>query len=342
MDTSNTSASPAPSRSVLVENISPSATDKTVGDFFSFCGKITKLYMKKQEGGESSAIVEFETEAASRTALLLTNALIVDRPITVSLYTGAVQSDFDAGAKQDLGKEVPQENITQHDFKVPDEERSKTSVVASLLAAGYILGKDSLQKAQDFDEKHHLTSKAKDALEQIKGKAQEFDQSYKISSTIQSTAHQLDEKYNISEKVTTAAQIAKTQAEKLALKAAENPTIQKGISTVSSAYQNVKNQITTTYTDYKQQVQQEIEKQNKGVGSSKESSQQAPAEQSSSQQSEQPPASQQPPAEQSSSQPPAQQQQEAPSPQQPATSNPQQSSDPMQIESTTNTQQQQQ
>lgn len=34
-------------KAVFVSNISPNATEKTVSDFFSFCGKITKLTLRK-------------------------------------------------------------------------------------------------------------------------------------------------------------------------------------------------------------------------------------------------------------------------------------------------------
>jgi hypothetical protein len=42
--------------------------------------------------GAQIAIIEFETESASRTALLLSNALIGDRPISVNPYTSALEA----------------------------------------------------------------------------------------------------------------------------------------------------------------------------------------------------------------------------------------------------------
>jgi RNA recognition motif-containing protein len=130
---------------VQVREISPKATDKTVADFFSFCGKINKLTMKvypsshvsrdpASSDGAQMAIVEFDTDAAARTALLLSNALIVDRPITVSVHNG----DFNASGATirtaaDRGGDLDAK--PQH---LPDEQRSKTSVVASLVAAGYV------------------------------------------------------------------------------------------------------------------------------------------------------------------------------------------------------------
>jgi hypothetical protein len=74
---------------VFVTNISPSAGDKTVSDFFSFCGEIRSLVLRHAAGhadGTQEAIVTFESAAAAKTAQLLTNALIVDRAISVRIY----------------------------------------------------------------------------------------------------------------------------------------------------------------------------------------------------------------------------------------------------------------
>eukprot|EP01089_Gocevia_fonbrunei_P014625 TRINITY_DN4049_c0_g1_i1.p1 TRINITY_DN4049_c0_g1~~TRINITY_DN4049_c0_g1_i1.p1 ORF type:complete len:144 (-),score=27.41 TRINITY_DN4049_c0_g1_i1:190-579(-) len=74
-------------RTVLVTSISLSATSKAVTDFFAFCGTIKSLTLRTIPGADSQeAIIEFKQEAATKTALLLTNALIVDKPITVSKY----------------------------------------------------------------------------------------------------------------------------------------------------------------------------------------------------------------------------------------------------------------
>lgn len=82
-------AEPTEPTAVFVSNISPNAADKTVSDFFSFCGEIKSLVLRRTAGqadGTQEAIVTFESSAAAKTAQLLTNALIVDRAITVRVY----------------------------------------------------------------------------------------------------------------------------------------------------------------------------------------------------------------------------------------------------------------
>lgn len=236
-------------RAVFVSNISPSATEKTVSDFFSFCGRITRLNLRASAEGSQEAVVVFETDSASKTALLLTNALIVDRPITVVPYVPTT-SELEAQAS------APVEPLTERAQVAPDAERTKTSVVASLVAAGYVLGTDTISKAREIDEKHMISLQLKVGAEQIKAKANEIDKQLHISetataikTTVVQKATEVDEKLHITEKVGAAAGVAKQQANTLLNKANENDTIAKGVgmlktvgNTVQSAYQNFRDE----------------------------------------------------------------------------------------------------
>eukprot|EP01118_Nematostelium_gracile_P012679 TRINITY_DN4665_c0_g1_i1.p1 TRINITY_DN4665_c0_g1~~TRINITY_DN4665_c0_g1_i1.p1 ORF type:complete len:306 (+),score=111.31 TRINITY_DN4665_c0_g1_i1:53-919(+) len=256
--------------SVQVKNISPNANEKTVSDFFSFCGKIVKLYMDKEEGKDTfHAVVEFETESAAKTALLLTNALIVDRPISVVSYNS------DQPEPTSPGTPVAQEKITHRDFGgVPDSERSKTSVLASLVASGYVLAQDALQKAKTYDDEHNITLQLKVGVEQLKVKAHEIDQQYKISEKAadlkkQATekAQKLDADYHISEKANAAAESAKANVFAAAAKAQENPTVKSGVDSAKSTWNSVANTVSGMYADYKEQTAKAIEekKREKGI-----------------------------------------------------------------------------
>jgi predicted DNA-binding protein (MmcQ/YjbR family) len=255
---------------VQVNNISPNANEKTVSDFFSFCGKITKLYLDKEEGKDTSkAVVEFETESAAKTALLLTNALIVDRPITVVVYPPP-QTSSEGQQKEELkepGTPVPQEHITHRDFGgVKDEERTKTSVIASLIAAGYSLAHDALTKAKQYDDEHNITLHLKVGVEQLKVKAHEIDQTYGISEKAAhvkqqatETAKKLNEEYKISEKASNAATTVKATAVAASAKAQENATIKSGVESVKSGWNSVATSVSEIYNDYKEQTAKAIE-----------------------------------------------------------------------------------
>jgi hypothetical protein len=238
-------------RAVFVTNISPNATEKTVSDFFSFCGRITRLTLRSVIEGSLEAIVVFESESAAKTALLLTNALIVDRPITVVPY-------FPAGGEEAVGVtvEAGQPVITERAYAAPDAERTKTSVVASMVAAGYVLGSDTIQKARDLDDKHMISLQFKVGAEQIKAKANEIDKQLHISETaaaiktgVVEKAKVVDAQLGISEKVGAAASAAKLQATALAAKANENETVAKGVGflkavgdTISTSFQSFKDE----------------------------------------------------------------------------------------------------
>jgi len=275
-------------RSVLVTNISPAANEKTVSDFFSFCGKISKLYLKKEEGKEtSSAIIQFETESAAKTALLLTNALIVDRPITVAAHESSVNVPTPS-SPQVTGQSVPesfgspaeQANITTRDFGgIPDNQRTKTSVVASLLASGYVLTENALDKAKEIDEKNHLSSRAQVALDQVRVKAQEIDtqlgiteKATMVKNTITETAKKVDTELGLSEKAAMAANAIKSGAQSVLTssqqtfqKAQENPTVKKGVEGVKSTAQSVSKVVEHTvkgmndqFNDIRSETQREI------------------------------------------------------------------------------------
>jgi hypothetical protein len=259
-----------PVYSVQVTNISPNANEKTVSDFFSFCGKIAKLYLDKEPGKDTSkAVVQFETESAAKTALLLTNALIVDRPIVVTPYPPKDEPQQES--KDAPGTPVPAERITHRDFGgVNDEERTKTSVLASMLASGYVLASDALAKAKEVDEEHNITLQLKVGVEQIKVKAHEIDQTYGISEKAVAVKQQaaekaksIDEQYKISEKASHAANVVKGTAWQASAKAQENPTIKQGVETAKSGWASVTQAVSGFYNDYKEQTVKAIEEKKK-------------------------------------------------------------------------------
>jgi len=255
----------AEDRAVFVTNISPNATEKTVSDFFSFCGRITRLSLRSAEGSAQEAVVEFETDSAAKTALLLTNALIVDRPITVVPHFPA-SSDHVAGST--TTSTVPAENITDRNHAVPDAERTKTSVMASLIAAGYVLGADTIGKARDLDDKHMISLQLKVGAEQIKAKANEIDKQLHITETavaiktgIVTQAQVVDEKLHISEKVGAAATVAKAQASALAAKANENETIAKGVGILKAVGDAVQSSFNNFKDETNKAIDEKLEKE---------------------------------------------------------------------------------
>jgi len=189
---------------VYVSNISEAASAKTISDFFSFCGRITDLKLST-EPGPKQAIVTFGTESAAKTALLLTNAMIIDRPISVTLFQSPDSQTAGQAQTQNLQTQ-DQKDITNKDHQVPDAQRSQTSTVASLIAAGYTLGTDALHKAKEYDEQHGLTTTLLNSAQPLISRASEIDQQYQVStqvgavaSTLWSGAKEIDNQMHITE-----------------------------------------------------------------------------------------------------------------------------------------------
>lgn len=192
--------------------------------------------------------------------------------------------------------------------------QTKTSVVASMLAAGYVLANDVLNKATEYDEKHNLSLQARVAVEQIKVKVHEFDQQHHISekasqitSTAVEKAKQIDATYHVTEKAQQAAQTAKQTAESAAAKVItpsliiisccstscnmyflftysrsviifqiqQNPTVSSVFQSVKNTASKVSQSVTATYQDYKEQTQKAIEEKQREKGAQQGSS--APA-----------------------------------------------------------------
>jgi len=255
------------SRAVLVTNVSPSSTEKTVSDFFSFCGKISRLYLSRQND-VVSVVVVFETESAAKTALLLTNALIGDRPITVSpygLYPNLSTPTAPAGVPG--MQEAEASNITQRDFgDVNDDQRTKTSVVASLIAAGYSLGMDALAKAQEIDQKTRFQDKAKGAYDNMVAKAHQIDEEYKISDKAKTAALTAQGKVtavanSIATNPTVVAAVGTVKAttQSVVTKVTANPTVNAAISTAQTTAASVTTKIETKYQEIKQETQRAID-----------------------------------------------------------------------------------
>lgn len=192
----------------MVSNITDSATEQTLAEFFSFCGKIEKIQFIPPEHKASvedeprKAIVTFATSDAAHTALLLSNAHIIDRAIVVESHsedhpiqdtapscdTGecggidAPPQTFSLPTSADTRGVITiteaDETYLQRNYGcVPDSMRSKTSVVASLIAAGYVLGEDIVQKAKEFDSRGSV-------VDQVKSKAHELEETYRLSGRL--------------------------------------------------------------------------------------------------------------------------------------------------------------
>lgn len=170
---------------VVVKDIAPASSEKTVKDFFTFCGKIKEFELQKDDhSGKQIALILFEREPAAKTATLLTNALIDDSNITVEPYfkdaivTGS--DDANDGSQ---------------------ESKPKTRIVAEYLAAGYQLQDQVVTTALEYDEKYGVSEKVKSYLNHLQSTVKHLDEQYKVTETVTVKAGEIDGKYQVHDKV---------------------------------------------------------------------------------------------------------------------------------------------
>ncbi|KAF9105465.1 hypothetical protein BGX27_009615 [Mortierella sp. AM989] len=157
---------------IIVTNISAAASDKTVKDFFLFCGKVVDFEIQK-DGDRQVALVLFERESAAKTAVMLTNAMIVDSQIQVKLY-------FEEAFESDS-----------------QESKPKATIIAEILAAGYTLQDTIIEKGLAIDAKYGVTDKINTYVETAKAQAKTLDEKYKVTEKVA----EIDNKYHVQDRV---------------------------------------------------------------------------------------------------------------------------------------------
>jgi len=261
---------------VLVTNVSPNADEIAIANFFSFCGTILSLkvtHFPDQPERGSEALIVFETDGAAQTALLLNSAVIIDRPITV-VAGGVSESSSPEHSQHSIelrGEQVP--NIPN----IPAEQRSKTSVIASMLAKGYILGQDAITKARAVDEENKITMTAGSVVVMAKEKIVQIDKDFHISEKVGQIANEISEKakevdnqWHISENVSSAVKNISESVEvgigAIQTKANQTPVVQSTLTRLTQFGENVSNFIQpsadalkASFEDIKEQSNQLIE-----------------------------------------------------------------------------------
>eukprot|EP00002_Diphylleia_rotans_P033725 TRINITY_DN719_c0_g3_i1.p1 TRINITY_DN719_c0_g3~~TRINITY_DN719_c0_g3_i1.p1 ORF type:complete len:272 (-),score=89.02 TRINITY_DN719_c0_g3_i1:197-1012(-) len=214
-------------RSIYVYNIAPTATEKDLTDFFSFCGPIEKVILESNpvDGNQHSGITFGDLNTAA-TALLLAGAILVGQPIAIMRFPGSDQPQESAAPSTTQASADPSVEAQANTSTSAAPAKPAVSVIADVLAKGYILGENAMQKAKEFDEKHNISLKFKVAAESAKNKALKIDEEYKISEKAHAAseaaaaqAKKIDEQYHISEKASHAAAAGAATATVLASKA---------------------------------------------------------------------------------------------------------------------------
>lgn len=170
-------------KKVVVTNIDEHASEKTVKDFFLFCGKIKEFELIKEESNDKQlAYVTFERDTAAKTALMLTNAVIGNSQITVRPAEDC-QSYNDESDDCDIQASKP-----------------KAAIFAEILAAGYSLQDAILEKGIEFDAKYGICDYFYQYLAQIQANLKHLDKQFKVTETVTTRATVIEKKYSVLDK----------------------------------------------------------------------------------------------------------------------------------------------
>ncbi|GAB4828699.1 hypothetical protein Ancab_018364 [Ancistrocladus abbreviatus] len=144
-------------KTVKVSNISLSSSINDIKEFLSFSGDIQYIEMQRENDSTLVAYVTFKDSQGADTAMLLSGACIADRSVMITAaeyYQLPPEALPPSPVKEQPGVAV----------------KKAEDVVSTMLAKGYVLGKDALNKARAFDEQHHWIATASSAVASINHK----------------------------------------------------------------------------------------------------------------------------------------------------------------------------
>ncbi|KAL3631135.1 hypothetical protein CASFOL_024119 [Castilleja foliolosa] len=181
-----------------VTSLSPNATENDVNDFFAFCGAIELVEIVRAGEYACTAYVTFNNSHALETAVLLSGATILDQPVCITRW-GHYEDAYDLWNHSSFKIEDESSTTSEaHAYRiVPSAGEAVTlaqDVVKTIVARGYVLGKDALGKAKALDESHQFSATAVAKVAELSERIGLTD---KIFAGVEA-ARSVDQRYNIS------------------------------------------------------------------------------------------------------------------------------------------------
>ncbi|XP_039012636.1 binding partner of ACD11 1-like [Hibiscus syriacus] len=227
-------------KTIKVSNVSLRATERDIHEFFSFSGDIEYVEMQSDTEVSQIAYVTFKDSQGAETAILLSGATIVDLSVNISLapdYKLPAAAFAVPSAPATFAPPPPTQN--KNTAGADSTIRKAEDVVTGMLAKGFILGKDAVNKAKSFDEKHRLTSTAS-------AKVASFDKKIgfteKVSAgtiVVSDKVREVDQKFQVSEKTKSALAAAEQKVSSAGSAIMKNRYVFTGASWVTGAFNKV-------------------------------------------------------------------------------------------------------
>lgn len=182
---------------IEVTGLSPKATEKDLFEFFSFCGSIDHLEIVRSGDYACTAYVTFKDAYSQETAVLLSGATILDQRVCITRW-GHYEDEFDLWNRPSYRQEDERESNPQQRSNLVSDAGEAVAmaqeVVKTMLAKGFVLGKDALSQAKAFDESNGVSASAAAKVSELNQKIGLTD---KIGLGVEAVKS-VDEKYHIS------------------------------------------------------------------------------------------------------------------------------------------------
>lgn len=221
---------------IEVTGLSPKATEKDLYEFFSFSGAIDHVEIVRSGDFACSAYVTFKDAYSQETAVLLSGATILDQRVCITCW-GQYKDEFDFWNRPSRGLDDETESMRQAPQRSPfvsdagEAAAMAQEVVKSMLAKGYVLGKDALSQAKAFDESHQVSATAAAKFSELNQKMGLTD---KIGAGVEAVKS-VDEKYHISDTTRAAVSATGRAAAAAAVTVVNSSYFSKGALWVSDA-----------------------------------------------------------------------------------------------------------
>ncbi|CAN6569783.1 unnamed protein product [Malus baccata var. baccata] len=212
-------------RTLKVSNVSLAATEHDLKDFFSFSGEVEYIEIQGDNERSQVAYVTFKDFKGAETS----GATIVNQSVTIDLAP-----DYKLPAAVASALPTATENVSPGG--VQSAVHNAEDVVSSMLAKGFILGKDAINKAKAFDEKHQLSSTATATVSALDQKIGFTDKLNAGTSMVNDKVKQMDERFQVSEKTKVVFSAAEQTVSSAGSAIMKNHYVLTGTSWVTGAF----------------------------------------------------------------------------------------------------------
>ncbi|CAL9754499.1 unnamed protein product [Musa acuminata subsp. burmannicoides] len=253
MNASNWTIDVSDVTTVKINNVSSAASVKDIEEFFSFSGHIKYIEMQRESEMSQLAYVTFKDSQGADTALLLSGSTIVDRCVTISRVEN-----------YQLPPEACRRTLEDESSPTNAAVGKTEDVVSTMLAKGFVLGKDALKRARSFDERHHFLSSASATIASLDRKMGLSEKFSTGTAMVSGKVREVDEQFQVSGITRSALAATEQMASNAGSAIMSNHYVSTGASWVSSALSKVAKAAEDVSTMTKEKVEK-AEEQRKEI-----------------------------------------------------------------------------